>query len=122
MHFPHELLVFAAIGATFFIHFVGFLVVICALALGGEPFRFSGLPVVLMGWLALLLLASAIALVTASFQVFLKDIDHMLGPALMIMFYVTPILYPTTQGPGVGALDRCLQSLGASCSSLSAPD
>lgn len=99
VHFPHELLVFASVGATFFIHFLGFLVVICALMLGGEPFQLAGLPVVLMGWLAILLLASAIALVTSSFQVFLKDIDHMLGPALMIMFYVTPILYPTTQVP-----------------------
>lgn len=99
VHFPQELLVFAGVGATFFIHFLGFAVVVIALTIGGEPFRFDGLPVVLLAWLALFLLATAVALVTSALQVFLKDVDHMLGPALMIMFYVTPILYPTTQVP-----------------------
>jgi lipopolysaccharide transport system permease protein len=97
--FPHEILVFASIASTFAIHFVGFGVVWFVLVAFGEPFHAGGLLVVALAWLALFLLASGLTLLTAALQVFLKDIDHLLGPILMVVFYGTPILYPMSQVP-----------------------
>jgi ABC-type polysaccharide/polyol phosphate export permease len=97
--FPHELLVLASVAATFAIHFLGFAVVLTALAAFGEPLHPGGLPIVALGWLVLFVLATGLALMTAALQVFLKDIDHLLGPVLMVMFYLTPILYPISQVP-----------------------
>lgn len=113
--FPHELLVFASVAATFTVHLFGFVAVLAALALFGEPFHWLGLPVVAIAWLVLLALAVGLTLLSAAVQVFLRDIDHLLGPVLMIMFYVTPILYPLSQVPesmrGVLALNPLVHIL-----------
>ena len=97
--FSHELLVLAAVSSTFLIHFTGYIVVLIAMSIFGEQFSLSGLPMLLAGWLILLVMATSVALITSAFQVFLKDIDHLLGPVFMILFYVTPILYPLSQVP-----------------------
>src|SRR5688500_7400044 len=41
--FPHELIVFASVAATLSLQFVGYLMVLMALAAFGEPVRFEGL-------------------------------------------------------------------------------
>lgn len=97
--FPHELLVFSSVAATFTLHFLGFFVILLVLTFLGEPFSFAGLPVVVGAWLVLLTLALGITLLTSAMQVFLKDVDQLLGPFLMVMFYVTPVLYPMSQVP-----------------------
>ena len=97
--FPYELLVLATVGATFLVHFCGFLVVLAALWVLGSPFHAVGLPVMLSGWLVMALLAFGIALATASIQVVIRDMQHLIGPVLMLMFYLTPILYPRTLVP-----------------------
>ncbi len=99
VQFPHELLVLSSVAATFLIHFVGFAIVLLALELTGARFNYGATPIVLFAWSILLLLAIAFALAVAALQVFLKDIDHLLGPLFMVCFYATPILYPATQVP-----------------------
>lgn len=57
-------------------------------------------PLVLLAAFAfevLLLLGPAFAL--ASLNVFFRDVPQLLGPALMVVFYLTPILYPEAQVP-----------------------
>ena len=44
-------------------------------------------------------LAYGLALATSSIQVVVRDIEHLIGPVLMLMFYLTPILYPRTLVP-----------------------
>ena len=39
----------------------------------------------------------------AALQVFVRDVEHMLMPVLMILMYLTPILYPLTLVPGSDA-------------------
>jgi len=92
--FPYELLVLATIAATFLVHFCGFLVVLAVLWLMGPPFEAVGLPVMLGAWFIMALLAYGIALATSSVQVIVRDVGQMIGPVLMLMFYLTPILYP----------------------------
>ncbi len=98
--FPSQLLVLASVSASFGVHALGFTAVLAMLSLGGEPFHAVGLVVAVLGWGVLFVLACGIALMTAALQVVLKDIDHVLGPVFMLMFYVTPILYPLVLVPG----------------------
>lgn len=120
--FPHELLVFASVGATFALHFTGFFVILGVLALLGEPFSFAGVMVVLGAWVVMLTLACGVTLLTSAAQVFLKDVDQLLGPILMIMFYITPVLYPISQVPesvrGPMALNPLVHVIGPIRSSL----
>lgn len=97
--FPRELLIYASITATFAIHLTGFVVVLGGLAVVGEPLHPGGLPVVIVGWLTLFVLTCGLAMLTAALQVFLKDVEHVLGPLLMVLFYATPILYPLSRVP-----------------------
>jgi ABC-type polysaccharide/polyol phosphate export permease len=97
--FPHELVVYASVGATLVLQFVGYLAVLAALALFGEPVRFEGLPVAVALWVLLAVAVTGIALALAALQVFIRDIEHILMPVLMILMYLTPILYPLSLVP-----------------------
>lgn len=97
--FPSELLIYAAVASTFVLHLAGFAVVLAGLELVGERFHLSTLPLVTLAWATLFVMSCALAFVTASLQVFLKDVEHMLGPILMVLFYATPILYPMNTVP-----------------------
>jgi lipopolysaccharide transport system permease protein len=97
--FAHELLVVAAVAAAFLVHLTGLGLAALVLALFGVELFGSGLPMVLglMGLLFLLTLAAA--LITASLQVFIPDVEQVLGPVLALGFYVTPVLYPYSAVP-----------------------
>ena len=97
--FPHELVVYASVGATLALQFVGYLVVLVALALFGEPVHFEGLPLAIALWVLLAIAVTGIALALAALQVFIRDIEHILMPVLMILMYLTPILYPLSLVP-----------------------
>lgn len=97
--FPHETVVFASVAATFVLQFVGYLVVLVALRLFGQPIRLEGLLLALPLWLTLALAVTGIALALASLQVFVRDVEHVLMPVLMMLMYLTPILYPLTIVP-----------------------
>jgi lipopolysaccharide transport system permease protein len=97
--FAQETIVFASVAATFTLHFAGYLVVLTLLRLFGEPVQLEGLLVALPMWLVLFAGVLGIALVLASLQVFLRDVEHVLIPLLMIFMYLTPILYPLALVP-----------------------
>jgi ABC-type polysaccharide/polyol phosphate export permease len=97
--FPHELLVFSAVAATFAVHLAGYVLVLLALALFGGGLAWTGTPQVLAGLLFLFLLALCGALVLGAAEVFVPDLDQFLGPAFMVLFYATPILYPLSIAP-----------------------
>ena len=97
--FPHELIVYASVAATLVLQFVGYLVVLVVLALFGEPVHFEGLLVAVPLWLILAVAIMGLALGLAALQVFIKDIEHILLPVLMILMYLTPILYPLSLVP-----------------------
>jgi lipopolysaccharide transport system permease protein len=97
--FPHELVVYASVAATLTLQLAGYLCVLIALALFGEPVHFEGLLLVLPLWLVLAVAVAGLSLALAALQVFVKDVEHILMPVLMILMYLTPILYPLTLVP-----------------------
>lgn len=97
--FPHELIVYASVSATLVLQFTGYLVVLVALALFGEPVHFEGLLLAVPLWMLLAVAVTGLALGLAALQVFVRDIEHILLPVLMILMYLTPILYPLSLVP-----------------------
>ena len=97
--FPHELVVYASVAATLTLHLAGYLVVLLVLRLSGEPIHLAGLLIALPLWLVLALAVAGLTLALASLQVFVRDVEHVLMPVLMILMYLTPILYPLTLVP-----------------------
>ena len=50
-------------------------------------------------WVVLAIAVTGMALVLAALQVFIRDVEHVLMPVLMMLMYLTPILYPLTLVP-----------------------
>jgi len=97
--FRHELIVYASVAATLSLQFAGYLAVLLALAVFGEPIHFEGLLLAIPLWLVMALAVSGLALALGALQVFVKDVEHILMPVLMILMYLTPILYPLSLVP-----------------------
>ena len=97
--FPHELVVYASVAGTLVLQFAGYLLVLAVLAAFGEPVRFEGLLVAVPLWLVLGIAVTGVALLLAALQVFIRDVEQILMPVLMILMYLTPILYPLSLVP-----------------------
>lgn len=97
--FPHEIVVLASVFATFALQFAGYVAVLVVLAIAGEPIHLAGLLVAIPVWLVLVVGVVGIAFALAALQVFVRDVEHVLMPILMILMYLTPILYPLSLVP-----------------------
>lgn len=97
--FPHRLLVFSSILGTCVVHCAGFVVVLVALRVAGEPVRLSGLPLAFALLVPYMLLATGIAAFLAALQTLLRDVEHVVQVVLQILFYASPILYPASLVP-----------------------
>jgi len=97
--FPHEIVIYASIGATLALQFAGYLGVLAALAAFGDPVRFEGLLLAVPLWFVLAIAVAGLSLMLAALQVFIRDVEHVLVPLLMITMYLTPILYPLSLVP-----------------------
>ena len=97
--FPHEVVVYASVAATLALHFVGYVVVLAVLRVVGKPVTLVGLLAALPLWMVMAIAVTGISLALASLQVFVRDVEHVLMPVLMMLMYLTPILYPLTLVP-----------------------
>ncbi|HTL76629.1 MAG TPA: ABC transporter permease [Casimicrobiaceae bacterium] len=97
--FPHEIVVLASVCATFALQFAGYVAVLVVLTIAGEPIHLAGLAVAIPVWLILVIGVVGIAFALAALQVFVRDVEHVLMPILMILMYLTPILYPLSLVP-----------------------
>lgn len=97
--FPQETIVYASVAATFAIQFAGYVIVLVALKALGKPVHLAGLVVAVPLWIVVMLAAIGISLALAGLQVFVRDVEHVLVPVLMMFMYLTPILYPTALVP-----------------------
>jgi ABC-type polysaccharide/polyol phosphate export permease len=97
--FPHRLVVYAAVLSSFGVHAIGYIVVLFALRLAGEPIALSGLPVAFMLLVILALATTGIAAILAATQTMLRDLEQVIPVVMVLLFYATPILYPLALVP-----------------------
>ena len=95
--FPVEFLVLSSLGAALLLQAVAVAVLILWTVLfrGWAP----NLPLLLLAFAfeTLVLIGPVFAL--AALTVYFRDLSQLLGPALMVVFYLTPIIYPATMVP-----------------------
>ena len=97
--FPHRLLVYSSVFACYAVHLAGFLAVLLALRVAGEPVRLQALPLALVVLVPYLLLATGLGALLAALQTLLRDVEHGVQVVLMLVFYASPILYPASAVP-----------------------
>jgi lipopolysaccharide transport system permease protein len=98
--FPQELLVYSAVLTSLLIHATGYAVVMLALSAWGFDIQFGGVvPLGLWAWLTLGCAATGLALFLGALQVFLRDVEQLLGQALTMLFFASPVLYPLALAP-----------------------
>jgi len=97
--FPNELIVAAAVTATFIVHIGGFLLALTVLKIFGQPIDFLGLPVAILACSALLLASLGLSFALSAIQLIIRDVEQALGPILDLLFFLTPILYPLAAVP-----------------------
>lgn len=97
--FPNELLVGAAVTATFVVHLGGFVLALVVLKLFNQPIDFVGLPVAVLACATLYLAALGLSLALSAIQLIIRDVEQVLGPVLDLLFFLTPILYPLAAVP-----------------------
>jgi len=90
---PRQVLVFAAVAASFLVHGVGFCAIALALRAFGVPLDLLALPLALTGFVQLFLLALGLAFVCAAVQVFVRDLAAALPQLLMLWMFASPVFY-----------------------------
>src|SRR6185437_5231986 len=83
--FPHEIVVLASVAATFALQFIGYVAILAVLRIAGEPVHVRGLVVAIPVWLVLLVGITGLTLLLAALQVFVRDVEHVLMPLLMML-------------------------------------
>lgn len=92
--FPHLLLVLAAVNSVFLVHLAGYTVVLLILAATGSKLHLLGVPNALFAIGTLYLLAVGLGAFLAALQTLLRDVEQVVAPALMMLQFLTPVLYP----------------------------
>lgn len=90
---PRELIVIAAVSAVFVLHLIGYVAVLCILALLGVDMYWLGLPWLLLALGTLYVLTAGLALALSAVQVYVRDLEQALPTLFMFWFFLTPILY-----------------------------
>ena len=97
--FPHILLVAASVAAVYAVQVAGFVVVLVALSFVDPALRLTGLVAFLPLLVPHFVLSFAIATALAAVQTFVRDMGHVIGVLLSIVFYAAPIVYPMALVP-----------------------
>ena len=97
--FPHLLLVLAAVNSVFLVHLGGYVIVLVILAVSGTTLHLAGLPSVLFAIMTLYLLAVGAGAFLAALQTLLRDVEQVVAPAMMMLQFLTPVLYPVSVIP-----------------------
>jgi ABC-2 type transport system permease protein len=91
--FPREILSLASVGAAMIHFFLQTIVLLLAMAILHHPPAVHYLPLLPLALLALLILTSAMGILLAAVNVYLRDTQHLLELALLAWFWACPIVY-----------------------------
>ena len=97
VYFPRELFPLAAVGAALVNFLFQLAILLGAVVVAGlttdvwpDPAKF---PMPVLGLLVLVLFGTGLGLLLAAANVYLRDVQHLVGIVLMLWFWVTPIIY-----------------------------
>jgi lipopolysaccharide transport system permease protein len=97
--FPHIFLVLASVASSFLTHLVGYAAVLAALAAFGMPVNIAGIPTAML-YLALLFgITLGAAAFLAAMQTLLRDVEMAVMPAVTMLHFLTPVIYPLSVIP-----------------------
>ncbi len=94
VHFPREVLPLASVGAAFVHLMFSSLLMVAVLLITRFHVDWSYLWLTAPALLALVVLASALAILLSAINVYARDTTHLLELALLAGFWLTPIIYP----------------------------
>ncbi len=97
--FPHALLVVSAVTAAFIQHSAGYLAVLAVFIMTGASLHLAAIPTVFFCLAVLLLITVGIASLLASLQTILRDVEQVTNAGMMMLHYLTPVLYPLSMIP-----------------------
>jgi lipopolysaccharide transport system permease protein len=97
--FPHLLLVLAAVNSVFLVHLAGYTVVLIILAATGTTLHAAGLLNALLAIATLYLIAVGVGAFLAALQTLLRDVEQVVAPALTMLQFLSPVLYPVSAIP-----------------------
>jgi lipopolysaccharide transport system permease protein len=98
VYFPREVLVLSTVLSWLVSGAVEFSVLAITLLIAGN-FVLPWLPLVIVLLLIQTLMVFGVALVLSVVNVYFRDVQHLLGIALQLWFYATPIVYPLSLVP-----------------------
>lgn len=96
---PRSLLVIAPLAVTFAVHGVGLCVVGLVLALWGRSFDGAGVLPALVAYGLLAGFTLGVALLLAAWNVFVRDVGQILGQALTLLFFLSPVFFTREMVP-----------------------
>jgi len=99
IYFPREVLPIAFVTSQFVNMILSFMVVLAVLVVSGKGINFIAmlyLPIIL---LVEYILALAMAFITSSLTVYLRDLEYLLGIITMAWQFLTPVMYSIDQVP-----------------------
>ncbi|HXF36413.1 MAG TPA: ABC transporter permease, partial [Actinomycetota bacterium] len=102
VYFPREVLPVAGIGVALVDFVLQSLVLVAFMAATGWRFHLEALPLYPLAFVTLLLFTAAVALLLAAANVRYRDVQHLLALALLVWFWMTPIVYPAALVQGSG--------------------
>ena len=97
--FPHILLVMSSVTAAFATHLIGYVLVLAMLSAFDTPITLMGAGLALYYLALTFIITLGIATLLAALQTLLRDVEQIVTPILMMLQYVTPVLYPLTMIP-----------------------
>lgn len=95
--FPREVLPLAQIGANIFQFFLQLLVLLAVLLIMRYPFFSPYVALIVPAFVVEVLLLTGFSLILSSLTVYLRDIAHFMELALLLWFWLTPVVYPVYQ-------------------------
>src|SRR5438445_5568730 len=90
---PRSVLVIATTSSSFLLHGVGFCAILTVLSLLGMPIALIKLPLALLAFAMLYVLALGFAFLFAAVQVFVRDLSQVLAQIMPLWMFVSPVLY-----------------------------
>jgi ABC-2 type transport system permease protein len=94
VYFPREILPLAAIGVALFDFVLQSLVFVAFILVSGYGFQLDVLWLYPIAFVALLMVTVAVTFWVSALNVRYRDVQHLIGLALLVWFWLTPIVYP----------------------------